>query len=284
MFQIMKRRDFIQNIIAGTAATTMVVSLGKKAQAYDFRVPSRLLYGARAVGNTVQLSSLDLTSSVVQDLSGTNPELSLESNERITGLTVLLDGTLVIATAPATTSQNPNPSRLLSSSQTLPALQGIDQSTTIESLCATHDGRLLSIVSLNQGTPPFRLATIDLKTGEVSFIDQLSLPEDQRFSNLTESPKGHLYATNMAAEDSINLVQIFLNQGNYKTLSQLSYNGKPLTRDISSQAYSPSDSGTFVLANPTYQSSNSVFWANEQTGDLEMMTTFAADKIAFRRS
>lgn len=279
----MKRRQFIQNILAGTAATSVVGSLGKKAHAYDFPIPSNLLYGVRSVANTAKMSSLDLNSSLVSDLTATNLELTLQPNERISGFTVLLDGTRVVATAPATTSQNPKPSRLVSFSKTLPELQGLNQSSTIESLCATQNGDLVSIVSLNQGSPPFRLAKIDLKTGQVSFINELSLPQSQRFSNLTESPDGSLYATNFSAESSVNVVQISLQKGTFTTLSQLKYNGRPLSNDLLSQAYSPLSKGIFVLANPTNQSTNSIFWLNEQTGVLELMNSFTADKIAFAR-
>ncbi len=280
----MKRRQFIQNVLVGTAATSVFANKENIAQACDFPVPSQLLYGVQAVTNFVQVFSLDLNTSSVNDLTATNPQLTLQPNERISSFTVLLDGTLVVATAPATTSQNPNPSRLLSfSSSQIPALQGLEQSSTIESLCATQDGRLLSIVSLNLGLPPFRLATIDVNTGEVSFINELSMPENQRFSNLTESPNGHLIATNISRSGFTNIVRIFLNKGTFTTLSQLSYNGKPLSNDIKSQAYSPLSKGTFVLANPTYQSTNSLFWVNKKTGVLELITTFAADNIAFAR-
>lgn len=280
----MKRRQFIQNVLVSTAATSVFVTLEKKAQADNFPVPSQLLYGVHAVTNFVQMLSLDLTTSLVNDLTATNPQLTLQPNERISSFTVLLDGTFVVATAPATTSQNPNPSRLLSfSSSQLPALQGIDQYSTIESLCATQDGQLLSLISLNLGLPPFRLATIDLNTGEVNFINELSLPENQRFSNLTESPIGHLVATNISRSGFTNIVRIFLNKGTFTTLSQLSYNGKPLSNDIKHIAYSPLSKGIFVLANPTYQSTNSIFWVNKKTGVLELITTFAADKIAFAR-
>ncbi|MBO3461598.1 hypothetical protein G7B40_026930 [Aetokthonos hydrillicola Thurmond2011] len=280
----MKRRQFIQNIVAGTAATSVLVNLGKKAHAYDFPVPSQSLYGVRAVDNTAQMFSLNLTNSSVNDLTAQNLELTLQPNERISGFTVLADGRVVVATSPATTSQNPKPSRLLCFSDALPALQGLDKNSTIESLCAPKGGGILSIISLNQGTPPFKLAKIDLKTGQVSFINNFSLPENQRFSNLTQCPKGHLYATNISGQGSVKIVQIFLDQGTYKTLSELRYNGKPLSNDVQSQAYSPLDNGTFVLANPTYQSTSSVFWVNEETGVLELVTSFAADKIAFAPS
>ncbi len=281
----MKRRQFILSMLAGTTAASVFLSQEKKILAYS--VPSQLLYGVRVNAGKVQLYSLDLNTLEVQDLSSITPEIILQPNERLTSFTVMLDGTFVVATAPALTLQTINPSRLitLSTSRTLPTLQGLDQASTVESLYATNHGELLSIISQNQGLPPFYLAKIDQETGAVNSLnDQLALPANARFGNLTERPNGHLYATYLAGESPTTMVRLFLHKGNYSLISQISYNGKSLYNDLLGQAYSPLNDGAFVLANPTYQDTNSLFWVNEEVGAMELITTFAVDKIAFSRA
>jgi hypothetical protein len=281
----MKRRQFIQSMLASATAASVFVSLKKKTLAHS--VPSQLLYGVRVNAGKVELFSLDLNTLEVQDLSSIIPEIILQPNERLSSFTVMLDGTLIVATAPVMTLQPINPSRLitLSPSTTLPNLQSLDQNSTVESLCATNNGELLSIISRNRGIPPFSLAKIDQETGEVNFLDdQLALPTNARFSNLTECPDDHLYATYLAGQSPTKMVQLFLDEGSFTTLSQLSYDGRLLYNDLLGQAYSPLDDGTFVLANPTNQGTNSLFWVNEEVGEMEFITEFAVDKIAFARS
>jgi hypothetical protein len=281
----MKRRQFVLNILAGATSASIFLSLEKRTLGYA--IPSQLLYGVRANVGKIQLFSLDLNTLVVQDLTSTIPEIILQPNERLSSFTVMLDGTFVVTTAPSVILQASSPSRLItfSPSTTLPTSQELDQSITIESLCARNNGELLSIISLNQGVPPFNLAKINQQTGEVSFLnDQLALPTNARFSNLTESPDGYLYTTYLSGEASTKIVQLFLEEGSFNILSQLSYNGGLVYNDLFDQAYSPLKDGIFVLANLNYQNPNSILWVNEELGVMELITAFAVDKIAFAYS
>lgn len=275
------RRQFVQLAIASTVAT-IVSGNAKKTLAHE--VSSSLICGVSASSGKVIVQSLDLNESTITDLSGDSADLILEPNERIGGFTLLSDCTFILSTAPTTaavTGRTKLATKLISlASQDLPALQGLNPNSTIESLLVTNDDRLLSIVSLNQGTPPFRLAKIDLHTGQVSFIDCLSLPSDRRFSNLSQCPDGHIYATSIAADSFTSLVQLDLDNQNIITLSQLNYNNRPLRDDVASLAYSPSHQ-LFALADPTYEGTNSVFKVDENTGAMELLANFAVDKIAF---
>ncbi|WP_233221170.1 DUF4082 domain-containing protein [Chlorogloea sp. CCALA 695] len=282
MTQIMKRRWFIQLMFVSTA-TAMLANLAKKTLAQN-EVPPQLIYGIRAASGKVLLLSLELTTGQIQDLSGDNPEISLEPNERLSGFTSLQDGTFILATAPTVASivGSASPSRLLSfsSPQALPALQGLERNSTVESLLGTNDGKLLSIISLNQGTPPFRLAFIDQYTGQVSFIDELSLPPNQRFSNLSQYPDGLIYATNLAREGSIKLVKLDWQQGNLISLVQLSYDNKPWSNDLASLGCSLSNQ-LYGLGDLTYQGTNSLFGVDASTGVLSLVKPFEVDKITF---
>lgn len=283
MTQIMKRRWFIQLMFVSTA-TAMLANLAKKTWAQNELTP-QLIYGIRAASGKVLLLSLELTTGQIQDLSGDNPEISLEPNERLSGFTSLQDGTFILATAPTVANiiGSASPSRLLSfsSPQALPALQGLERNSTVESLLGTNDGKLLSIISLNQGTPPFRLALIDQYTGQVSFIDKLSLPPNQRFSNLTQYPDGLIYATNLAGgEGSTKLLQLDWQQGNLISLVQLSYDNKPWSNDLASLGCSLSNQ-LYGLGDPTEQGTNSLFGIDASTGVLSLVKPFEVDKITF---
>lgn len=286
MQQIIKRRRFFQLMFANAVATTVLGNLGKKSLASNKNSP-QLIYGVRVTSGRVLLLSLDLATGQIQDLSASTPELNLLPNERLSGFTLLSDGTFVLATAPTTatiTGQSASLSRLLSfsSPQTLPALQGLERNSTIESLLGTNERELLSIISLNQGSPPFRLATINLQTGQVSFINDLPLPPNRRFSNLAQRPDGHIYATSIARESSTGLVQLELQLGNLINLSPLSFNNQFVLNDLASLTYSPANQ-LFALADPTSKGTNSVFRVDETTGVMEMPTDFEVDKIVFAR-
>lgn len=225
MTQLIKRRRFVQLIFANTVATTVLGNLTKKSLASNKTLP-QLVYGVRVSSGRVLLLSLDLATDEIQDLSASTPELNLLPNERLSSFTLLKDGTFVLATAPTTatiTGQPGSLSRLLSfsSPQTFPALQGLSRNSTVESLLGSNERELLTIVSLNQGTPPFQLATINLQTGQVNFINELPLPPNRRFSNLAQCSDGHIYATSIAGEGSTGLVQLELQPGNLINLSQL---------------------------------------------------------------
>ena len=282
MNQIITRRKFCQ-LVAASYSAAMFASLAKKTLAQE---APPLLYGVSAVSGGVVLQSLDLTTDEVQDLSDRTVDITLEPNERLSGFTVLPDNTLVLATAPTTSSIIGNPanlSRLIfvdTSPQTLAEFPGLGQRSTIESLLATQDGQLLSIVSLNQGTPPFRRAYINRQTGKVTFINELSVPSNQRLSNLTQGPDGTIYATSIRGEGGTSLVQLDLEQGQVISLSQLSFNNRPLRNDVSSLACSPSNQ-LYALGNPAYQRTNSVFTIDVNTGAMARLRKFDVDEITF---
>lgn len=287
MTQVIKRRRFVQLMFANAIAVGVFGNLTKKSLALNNYLP-QLLYGVRIISGRVLLLALDLTTGQIQDLSATTPEITLLPNERISSFTLLPNGTFILATAPVTATITGPPaslSRLLSfsSPQTLPTLQGLENNSTVESLLGINDLELLSIVSLNQGTPPFRLATINLQTGQVSFINELLLSPIRRFSNLAQCPDGHIYATSIGGEGSTGLVQLDLQQGSIIDLSKLSFDNKPLLNDLVSLAYSPSNQ-LFALSDPTYKGTNSVFSVNEISGVIEFVTDFEADKIIFAHS
>lgn len=228
-------------------------------------------------------------------------------SERITALTVLADNTFAIA-ATAATKQGAF-SRLLFTAP--PTKSGVKAKTglkikktkskkysTVESLLAitTNDkkgARLLSVISLAEGGPPFELAFIDPTSGQVDASTQLGLPQllpNQRLSNLTQSPDGTIYATRCDAEGVTLLVKLDLanksqitGRGKIIRLVDLNFNNKPLENDLASLAFS-SAGQLFALADPNNEKTNSLFTVNVKTGELTFLRKFAVDKITFART
>lgn len=254
-----------------------------------FAQQSPLVYGVRVTAREIVLESLNLTNDQLQDPS-VQTGITLEAKEQLSGFTLLADGAFALATAPTTASISGgvNLSRLIFFVTSLqlqpvavfPELPGLAKNNTVESLLATQDGKLLSIVSLNQGTPPFTLATIDRNNGQVSSIP-ITLPQERRFSNLTQCPDGTIYVTSLGRSESTSLVQLDPQQGQLLSLQQLNFNNRPLSNDLASLACSPSNQ-LYALGNPSFQGTNSLFTVDVSTGVMSLVRPFAVDKITFK--
>ncbi|OKH22642.1 hypothetical protein [Chroogloeocystis siderophila] len=282
-----RRRRFGQIAIASAAATALG-SFAKRTLAQT----GPILYGVTvdSTGTNLIIQALNLATG---NLLPTNIQRKLETNERISGFTSLPNGRFAIATGPATSLPGRGVgrrSRLISSSaQNLPEPQGLDANAAFESILNTTDNRLLSIVSLNQGTPPFRFANVDRQSGRVTYLSDIDLRPNRRYSNLSQSPKGNIYGTLLGPDGGPTLVQFdFANRsivtGKAKIIpiAQLTYNKRPLFNDVASLALSPSNQ-LFALADPTYEGTNSLFSVNIQTGEMTFLRKFAVQKITFTR-
>lgn len=281
----LRHQRFYLVILAITLAIIGIAAIGDTTLAQQ----SPLVYGVRATNREIVLESLNLTNDQLQD-SSAQTGITLEANERLSGFTLLADGTFALATAPTTAaiSGGINLSRLIffvASPQlqpvaVFPELPGLAKNNTIESLLATRDGKLLSIVSLNQGIPPFTLATIDRNNGQVSSIP-VTLPQDRRFSNLTQCPDGTIYVTSLGRSESTSLVQLEPQQGQLISVQQLNFNNRPLSNDLASLACSPSNQ-LYALGDPISQGTNSLFTVNVSTGVMSLVKPFAVDRITFK--
>lgn len=215
--------------------------------------------------------------------------------DRITGLTSLSDGSFITATVANT--RRGKISRLVITNPNAPQsrrglrVTNLPRNSTVESLLATTDNNLFSVLSLNQGVLPFRLATLDRNSGRVGSRDDFpDLIPIRRFSNLAQSPtNGTIYLTTLGSEGSTTLVQLDLQQrslitgkGRIIRVAALRYNNEFLENDVLSLAVSPSGQ-LFALADPNYEGTNSLFTVDVSTGNMTLVRRFAVDKIAFRR-
>ncbi|MFN6481904.1 MULTISPECIES: hypothetical protein [unclassified Nostoc] len=227
-------------------------------------------------------------------------------SERITAFTLLSDNTFVIAAVAAT--KKGDFSRLISIAP--PKNTGIKRPkglkikktkdkrySTVEGLLATTiQGKqtLLGVISLAEGSPPFELAFIDPKSGQLDSSIATGLPYlplKERLSNLAQSPLDRkIYATSVGGQGGVSLVQLDLEnravvtgRGKIIRLVELSFKNKPLENDLASLAFSFSGQ-LFALADPKYEGTNSLFSVDLKTGAMTLVRKFAVDKILFVRT
>ena len=260
-----------------------------------------LLLTSLDISTGQELSTAEVPSATVENLQRATSSLNeaiftqQPQVDRITGLTSLSDGTFITATV-ANTRQgkvtrlvftNPNSPQ----SRTSLSVTNLPRNSTVESLLATTENNLFSVLSLNQGVLPFRLATIDRNSGTVGSREEFpDLIPIRRFSNLAQSPtNGTIYLTTLGPEGSTTLVQLDLQQrslitgkGRIIRVAALRYNNEFLENDLLSLAVSPSGE-LFALADPNYEGTNSLFTVDLSTGNMTLVRQFAVDKIAFRR-
>ena len=216
--------------------------------------------------------------------------------ERITGLTALSDGSLIVASVGSTPRGQVSRLIITDSRERRRSVRvsGFpNPNGTVESILGTKDNRLFSIISLREGIPPFALVTIDLNTGRITAGEDLALPDLQsgaRFSNLAQSPDGTIYGTTIGREGATSLVQLDLEnrsvitgRGRIIKLPQFSFNNQPLENDLSSLAFSPSGQ-LFALGDPNSEGTNSLFNVDVRTGQLRLLRVFNVAKIAFALS
>ena len=292
--------NFATKTVAQQPPQLVGVRLSSSSQQYLSSLLT--LTSSNAANNTpeITLLSLDLATGVEKLLSNvvsqtvdnvitsrpTNNAVSIRRDERLTGLTNLSDGTIIVASVGSVFSHLIFTD--INSSQAKRALNvsGFQNNrSTLESLLATKDDQILSLISLNQGTPPFSLAIIDSNTGVVTFGEKLGLPDLQtgaRFSNLTQRSDGTIIALTIPEQGSTSLVQLDLNNKQIINLPELTLDNQPLTNDLLGLAFSPSDQ-LYAIANPKYEATNSLYIVNVNTGEMTLLSKFNAAKITFAR-
>ncbi len=281
------------------ASTTKTKQLSKQ-QVSDISnsTPATVIISSDVVTGNIR-STFEVPAATVENLQTptetASKGISTEPSERLTGLTTLSDGTFIVSSVAS--SKNGDTTRLIfidSKSSKLKKgskLSGFKKkNSTIESLLATKDGKLLSVISLNAGVPPFDLAVIDPQNGKVTSGNELALPAvspKQRLSNLTQSPDGKVHAIILGREKPPTLVQLDLEyqspatgRGKIIQLVELKFKNNSLGNDLLSLAFSPLGQ-LFALANLDNEKINSLFTVDVKTGELSFIRKFDVNKIAF---
>ena len=290
MMQKLTRRRFGRLAIAATAGAALSTLASK-----TFAQPSLVICGvstnygasngtASPAGRLV-VQYLDVTQGLVFDkttdlVSNQNLPL-LKPRERLTGLSYLSDGTLVLSSNSTKTDKKSTTIKFIGSSSKELTVLGL-AAQTIESLLVTNDGSLLALVGQSNGAPPFKLANIDRNTGQISFLN-FTLPADQRFNTLAQCPDGKIYATAIGRLSETSLVNLEPERGELTNLAQLNIKGKLWDNGLRSLACSPAGQ-LFALGAPRYETNNSVYTIEPHTGEMTLLREFDVNNIAFPRA
>jgi len=206
----------------------------------------------------------------------------VESNETLSGFTSLSDGTLVVAITPVSTSRKQaTPTRITFLSTPVKTLivSGLEENQQLGSLLGTNDGRLIGLVGKNNGTPPIRLVDINLQTGEISFINKVKFPENERVSNLAECPDGKLYTSLVESDGDTFLVQLDSNQKKPIRLGQLQVNGQAWNNGLQSLVCSGTGQ-LLALGALRYQTPNTMYSVDKNSGNMTRLQDFDVTQIA----
>ncbi len=126
----------------------------------------------------------------------------LAPSDRISGVTYLADGTLLVVINPdAGSAKGAEPSRLLRLKKTSNgwgisgpvSVRNLSPDQSLDSLCLLRSGKLIGMVTKKDGSGPAYVKEVDPVTGGVTNL--VNLPTDRRFSALAEAPDGKLYTS-----------------------------------------------------------------------------------------
>ena len=266
------RRRFGRLAIASTA----VAGLGYLAnKTFAQTAPPLVVYGAcpNPKAGEIILQSLNLKTGAVQDVT----TATLDVGEKLIGLTSLANGTPLLAVGPVRAGKNQNAATrliFLSTSPRTLTLSGLDgQQYTLESLLGLSDGSLIGLVTRKNNMPPVRLVDINLNTGKVSFTDKVNLPEQERFSQLMQTPNGTVYTTAVRKLGNTRLVRLDLAQTRIVDLALLNFNGKVWNsglNDMTSSPMSPMNE-LFALGAPRYAPFYNLYKVDTVTGAMTLL-------------
>jgi hypothetical protein len=219
---------------------------------------------------------LDLKTGKTQTQTLKEPILSL--GERLTGLTYLGDGTLIISITPDSASANgAEPTRLLildKSSKTI-AVSGLQSHQALDSLLLLKDASLIGLVTEKDGSAPAKIVDLDPKTGKIS--DRFDLPKGTRFSCLAESPDGKLYTSVFRANATTDLLEVKSAQKTVNVVAKLTVDGGPWYHGIQSLMFSPAGE-LLALANLEYRLPNSLYRVKVDTGVMTKLADLEASR------
>ncbi len=209
----------------------------------------------------------------------------VESNETLSGFTSLSDGTLVVAATPVSIGRKQaTPTRItfLSTPVKTLTVSGLKQNEQLGSLLGTNDGRLIGLVGKKNGTPPITLVDINLQTGEISSISKIKFPNNERVSNLAQSPDGKLYTSLLGLKGDTTLMQLDSNQKSPIKLAQLKLNGQAWNNGLQSLVCSAT--GQLIgFGAMRYETPNAVYSIDKNSGNMTRLQDFDAAQITIAR-
>ena len=246
--------------------------------------------GSVAVPLVVQ--SLDVATGQVQTLPAPQalPDGTpiLQSNEAVTGVATLANGTLVVAITPESGAKNataPTRLTLLGSPPAALSVSGLKKDEQLGDLAGTADGHLLGLVMKKNGTPPAVLADIDLGTGAISVVNRLQLPQGRRFRALTQCPDGMLYTVAVETNGDVILVRLDPGQNKPLDVARLTSNGQAWDNGLESlMCAGTAQPQLLALGAPRYVIPNAVYTIDMSSGAMTKLHDFDTAKAALSRT
>ncbi|TFI52423.1 hypothetical protein BLD44_020980 [Mastigocladus laminosus UU774] len=315
----LKRRQFTQLAAAGLTST-IVADISSKAVAQNNGKSEEVLYGvnlpstAKALNREDQTPPVELGTSEMETgrvVSRSNvPVQSVDNpssvrkksrafftgdSDRVTKLTAVGDGNLVISTVSSTRNgyfnhliytvggaRNPQ-----FRAKKVLDLEAANQ--TIESLLSLPKDQLLCLVG-TEGIPPFTFRTIDSRSGKILSADDLALPPlspNYRFANLCQDPKGNIFATETGPDGIPVLILMNLQEkatvtGKVKIqrLTPLNFEGSPIINDLKDLNFSSSGQ-LYALTTDKGGKNNALFTVDTRSGKMGLVREFPFEKFAF---
>jgi hypothetical protein len=251
--------------------------------------------GNRATGSVavpVRVQSLDLATGQLQPLATPQalPDGTpiLQSGEALTGITTLVNGTIVLAITPESGAKNEtSPTRLilLGSPPVALNVSGLNRDQQLGDVVGTSDGRLVGLVMKRNGTPPVTLVNVDLGTGATSAITRIALPPSRRFRTLTQCPDGSLYTVAVENNGDVILVRLDLAQNRPIDVARLTSDGEPWDNGLESlMCTGASQPQLLALGARRYVTPNSVYSIDMSTGVMTKLRDFDTAKATLSRT
>jgi len=257
----LSRRQFSKSIIAGTLASGLSSLSGltdlfaQPAKPTQKPIDKAILVGvehgpivsnlgshlnphSNVVENYKRLPSSHTPVSALQGLSIQNlhvdtliskrtviAEPLLSPSDRISGVTYLADGSLLVVINPDAGSANgADPSRLLTINEQkvsgVVSVSNLSKDQSLDSLCLLRSGKLIGMVTKKDGTGPAQVVQVNrtIATGDVTVTHLLSLPANLRFSAIAEALDGTIYTSVFRSNGTTELWTLDLKANSAKEL------------------------------------------------------------------
>jgi hypothetical protein len=241
------------------------------------------LYGIKALGQQLVVRSLEVDSSLPVHERARLPH---QRQERLSAIFQNKDRSIGVLS----TSTNPDSTRrALVRIAGVPELvsdvsgwevAGLASSEAISSFLIPMSGPPIALVAHYSDTAPFSVATINFQNGQATAVKMFQLDRHARYARLTQCPNGTIYATSLAQQWDVQLVQMNIAKQTVSPLAELSVYGKPLHGDVFDLACAPSGE-LYALADPTFSRVNSLFKVNLLTGEMTWVRLFDVDRMIF---
>jgi len=142
----------------------------------------------------------------------------LSPSDRISGVTHLADGSLLVLINPDAGSANGGePSRLVTIHEKkvsgIATVSGLSRDQGLDSLCLLRSGKLIGMITKKDGTGPAQIVLVNRSgaTGDVTVTNLLNLPVNRRFSTLAEGLDGTIYTSVFRSNGTTELWTVDMN-------------------------------------------------------------------------